>query len=47
MKFLSVLCVERLQINDVEILPDIDNVIDETFKIPLLQLELFVHSFCP
>jgi len=34
-------------IKNVEILFDMDNVVDETFEITLLQLEFSVPSFCP
>jgi hypothetical protein len=41
------LSLEEASIKNVRILLDMDNVVDETFAIPLLQLELSIHSFYP
>ena len=34
--------IQEEQIKDIELLPDMDNVIDSTFEIPLLKIQLSV-----
>ena len=39
--------VDKLQIKDVGSFPDMDNSVEQSFEIPLLKLELSVHSLRP